>query len=119
MTENELRAYALNLGISATAFNKAKDKVEFVQERWNKTVTVEVAGEEFDIEAKVLKSKKFNDLMAADEDAATEQAMEMLVGAEGLARIEAMATEEDGTVDVAAIGTICGLILSDKNLKNF
>lgn len=119
MSDRELKAYAANLGISGKALDAADDKVEFVSSRWEKKARVTVAGETFEVPAKVVKSKEFIDLLGAGDDAKTEQAMRMLVGEDGMSRIAAMATDDDGTVDVAAVGTICGLILNDRKLKNF
>lgn len=118
MSEAELRAYASNLGIPAKALNAATDKAKFVESRWEKVVTVKVAGESFTIPTKVVKSKGFIDLMAKGEDVATEQALELLIGADGMKKVTDMATDEDGTVDVIAMGTIYGLILNDRKLKN-
>lgn len=121
MSEAELEEYAKALGFTTKAAKGKAAKVDLVTHRREKVATVRALGVDFEIPIKRAHDKRVADLLAKPDrtDAETEEAMCLLLGEEQLAELAQACTEEDGTVDVTAMGVAYVRILTSDALKNF
>lgn len=120
MSDAELVDYARTLGIKAGDVHKAKDKVSLIFNRWEREEEITVYGETFKVKAKTLKDKKFVDLVAAPNatDEQMAEALLILLGEEQVKKLYELCTDEDGTVDINAVGIAFAQIVSSPQLKN-
>ena len=120
MTDAELMEYAQAVGVKQTAMTKAKNKAKLIFDRWEKVVNINVYGYDFEVKTKVLKDKRFVDLVTkenATDDEMTE-ALLILIGEAQLQKLYELCTDEDGTVDIAAIGLAFVRLINSPELKN-
>lgn len=121
MTADELDEYAKVLGFSAKACKTAADKAAMIERRRSRTATVSVLGMDFDILIKRAHDKRVSDAMArvGSSDGAAEEALALLLGDEQMADLVEACTDDDGTVDVDAMGLAYVKIVTSDELKNF
>ena len=121
MDANELDEYAKALGFSAKAAKDRSEKLDMIERRREKVATVRALGIDFDIPIKRAHDKRVSDLLSKPErtDEETEAAMRLLLGDEQLEELTRACTEEDGAIDVMAMGMAYVRILTSKELKNF
>lgn len=121
MSAKELDEYAKSCGIDVARIKSKQDKLRIIAERRERVATVRALGIDFEIPVKRVHDKRLSDLMnkqnMTDEDMT--EAMVMLLGQEQLDELVSACTDEDGTVDVNAMGTAYVRIITAKELKNF
>lgn len=120
MSEAEIIQYAEALGIPKKAIKAANNKAEFVWNRWNQEVTVSAVGLDLKIPAKLLRDKDLINALAnpnLTDDQADKIIMRLLGETQYNALIDAC-TDDEGVVDVVAMGVAFGRILSSHELKN-
>lgn len=123
MTADELAEYAKALGFSVPPSTGAEERLDLIVSRRARTAKVRALGMDLEVKVKALRDKRVTDLMAkpsakfTDEDA--EQFMRMVLGEDQYRRVVAAATEDDGTVDVDALGIVFAKLFTSKELKNF
>ena len=121
MSEAELDEYAKALGFTAKAAPDKSAKIDMITRRREKVVTVSALGIDFDIPVKRAHDKRVADLLTkptrSDEEA--EKAMQLLLGEEQFTELANACIEDDGTVDVEAMGYAYVRILTSDELKNF
>jgi hypothetical protein len=120
MTAEELKEYAIACGIKESVFNKSKDKAGYLHSRWEREVPVTVFGQEFKIKAKTLQDKRFIDLVGSPNptDEQLAEALTLLLGEEQVTKLYDVCTDEDGTVDIVAVGQAFVHIANSPQLKN-
>lgn len=121
MSALELDEYAKSCGINIARFKDKHAKINAINERRERTATVRALGIDFEIPIKRVHDKRLSDLLnnpnASDEDMT--RAMILLLGQEQFDELVSACTEDDGTVDVNAMGVAYVRIISSDNLKNF
>lgn len=121
MGPDELDAYAQALGFSAKAGKTAAAKVKIIEERRARTASVTVIGVQLEIPIKRAHDARVDELLGREgrtrEDVVA--AFDLLLGPEQHAELTRAATDEDGTVDDAALSLAYNALLASKELKNF
>lgn len=120
LSDAELEDYAKALNIPLKALKAANNKAEFLNKRWEQAVTITVFDHEFVIYTKRLRDKRFSDLISKPNpsDLEFEQAIELLMGKEQINELYEICTDDDGTVDTAALAVAFTHILNSPELKN-
>lgn len=121
LSDAELEDYAKALNIPIKALKASKNKAEFLSTRWEQAVTITVFDHEFIIYAKRLRDKRFTDLINKPNpsDLDFEQAIELLIGEDQINELYELCTDEDETIDTAALAVAFARILNAPELKNF
>ena len=121
MSASELDAYAEALGFSARAGRTAEAKIKIIEERRGRTAELSVLGVQLSVPVKRAHDGRFSALL--DKEGRTgddvRDAFKFLLGEEQHAELTAAATDEDGTLDEAAIAYAYNALLGSKELKNF
>lgn len=122
MSLSDIDAYGKACGIDVTGLADKEDKVDYIERRRGRTAEVSVLGMTLTVPVKRLHDKRVSDLLrngrVPSEEAAT-QAMVLLLGEDQYMALVEHCTDEDGTVDVEAIGSVYGKLFFDPELKNF
>ncbi len=119
MSAEELDELARFMGVSIVAAKSAESKARMIEERRSRVARFGVLGIEFEVPMKRVRDKRVSDLLGEKTDAATEEAVRLLVGDEKFAELVAACTDEDGTVDVDAMGYAIAKIMCSDELKNY
>ncbi|WP_165247473.1 hypothetical protein [Adlercreutzia sp. ZJ141] len=120
MSAADLDEYARGIGIETGHAKGIDAKMKLIESRRSRVATIRALGIDFEVPVKRAHDKRVSDLLSGqlrDEDA--EQALLLLLGADQMAELTAACTDEDGTVDVGAIGVAFTKILTSPELKNF
>ncbi len=120
MSDEELAGYMKMLGISSKATKTREAKIELIERRRAKTETIDVLGIPIEVSVKKLRDRRVLDAyQAATTDAQMEAVARQIIGDEQMDALAVAATDEDGTVDVDALGYAIATILTNKKVKNF
>ena len=120
MSDEELAGYMKMLGISSKATKTREAKIELIERRRAKTETIDVLGMPIEVSVKRLRDRRVLDAyQAATTDAQMEAVARQIIGDEQMDALAVAATDEDGTVDVDALGYAIATILTNKKVKNF
>lgn len=119
MSAEELDELARYMGVSIVAAKSAESKARMIQEKRSRVARVGVLGIEFEIPMKRVRDKRVSDLLEKKTDASTEEAVRLLVGDDKFAELVGACTDEDGTVDVDAMGYAIAKIMCSDELKNY
>lgn len=121
MSKSELDEYATMLGIDTSGQKTIATKVALIEKERGKTADVDVLGTTVTIPIKRLHDKRVSDLAAKRPmtDADAETLLTLLIGDEQVQTLYDRVTEDDGTVDVDALGLAMARILGSGDLKNF
>lgn len=120
MTDDELREYGEAIGISMKSAKTTDAALKLIERRRERCAQISVLGIDLVIPVKRVRDKRLTDLMGRDRtDVETEEAMVLLLGQEQFDRLVEVCTEDDGIVDVDALGFAFVKILKSKELKNF
>lgn len=121
MSASELDEYAKSCGIEVSHAKDKQDKLRIISERRERVATVRALGIDFEIPVKRVHDKRLTDLLGkqdmTDEDMT--EAMVMMLGREQFDELVAACTDDDGTVDVNAMGVAYVRIVTSSALKNF
>lgn len=121
MSERQLDAYALVLGIDVSGLATREEKVALIEERRERVADVDVLGMRVAIPVKRLHDKRLTDKLngVAVSDEVLVAILEEIVGPDQMALIEERCTDEDGTVDTDAYALAIAEITNSDELKNF
>lgn len=121
MSKTELDDYARVLGIDASGKKTAAAKVELIEKRRGRTAEVDALGLTLTIPIKRMRDKRVTDLEGrrpmSDEDAT--RLLTLILGDDQMEKLVERATDEDGVVDVDALGLAMARVLASSDLKNF
>lgn len=121
MSAGELDEYAKSCGIEVSHARDKKDKLRIISERRERVAAVRALGIDFEIPVKRVHDKRLTDLLGkqdmTDEDMT--EAMVMMLGREQFDELVSACTDDDGTVDVNAMGVAYVRIVTSSELKNF
>lgn len=121
MSAEEVDEYGRVIGVDTSAARSAEDKVRIIEARRERAATVRALGVDVRVPKKALSDKRVTDLLAKGverSDAETEALMRLLVGDRQMDEIAEAATDEDGTVDNAALALAFVKVLTSDELKN-
>lgn len=121
MSKTELDDYARVLGIDASGKKTVAAKAELIEKRRERTAEVDALGLTLVIPIKRMRDKRVTDLAGkrpmSDEDAT--ELLTLILGDEQMQKLVERATDEDGVVDVDAMGLAMARVLASDELKNF
>ncbi len=117
----ELDEYAKTLGIDAAKAKGAKAKVELIERRRERVAEISALGITVTVPVRRMHDKRITDRLNGRRlsDSQLEKLMRDLLGDEQMDAVIEHVTEEDGTVDVDALGLIIAKIVRSDDLKNF
>lgn len=121
MSKTDLDNYAKMIGLDVSNKKTIPKKVEAIESRRQRVGEIDVLGVHLVIPIKRLQDKRVTDLVGkqsqTDEEAS--ELMMLVLGEEQYQSIIAAATDDDGTVDVIAMGLALATILNSPELKNY
>ena len=121
MGADEIDAYARSIGIATGGARDVEAKIRLVEKRRSRVATVCALGVDLDIPVKRAADMRVTDLLNKEgrtrED--IREAFVTMLGERQYSELVAAATDEDGTVDEAALGFAFNSILDSPELKNF
>lgn len=120
MSDEELEQYARLLGVILDAAHTRDEKIFLVERRREKRVTVTTLGIDFDITIRRVRDKRVSDLLARGNrtDEETDEAIRLLLGDGQYQILLDAVTDDDGVVDVDAMGLAFVRIITADELKN-
>lgn len=121
MDDDELDAYAKALGITVTNLKTAADKIGVITKRRDRMAKLKILGLDLEVPIKRLYDKRVSDVLdkSALTDAESIDLMTLVFGEEQMQMILEACTEDDGTIDVVALGYVFTRVFTDNALKNF
>lgn len=120
MSDADLDGYMKFLGINSKSAKSQEAKIELIERRRAKVETIEVLGIPIEVSVKKLHDRRILDAYnAAKTDADMEGVVRQIIGDEQMEVLAEAATDEDGTVDVDALGYAVATIITNKKLKNY
>lgn len=120
MSEGELNDYAKALGLEAEGAPDAAAKIRLIESKRERIVIISVIGMDFEIPVKRAHDQRIADLvMSNGGDAAVAEALKLMLGDKQFDQLIKACTDDDGTIDVEAIGLAYVKIFSSEELKNF
>lgn len=117
----ELDAYAEALGFSAKAGKTAAAKVKIIEEKRGRAASLSVLGVQLEVPVKRAHDARVDELLGKESRTRADvtEAFTLLLGEAQHAEIVRAATDEDGTVDDAALSYAYNALLESKELKNY
>jgi hypothetical protein len=121
MSDAELERYARACNIDISGIATKEQRVATIEERRERVEEVNILGATLAIPIKRLHDKRLSDLMArgVNSDADAALAATLLLGEEQYAELIERCTDEDGVVDVEAIGCAFVTLFTNDELKNY
>ena len=121
MSKSELDEYAKVIGIDVSGKRTVAQKADAIEKRRERTADVEALGLTLAVPLKRLRDKRVADLASKRPmtDADASELLGLLLGNEQMEALAERATDEDGPVDVDALGLAMARILASEELKNF
>lgn len=120
MSDAELSDYASALGIELAPASTREDKVTLIENRRERVVTVTLLGIPFKVPMKAAHDQRVETLLQrrdrTDED--TFEAMRLMLGDDQTKALIDACTDEDGTIDAAALGVAFVRLITSEELKN-
>lgn len=120
MTLEELGEYAQLLGVATAPAKTVEEAIMLIENKRERIARINVLGCNIEIPLKRAHDKRISDMLSNPNrtDAETEQVLEMLIGKEQMDELTNACTDDDGTVDVNALGFAFVRILTSDELKN-
>ncbi len=121
MSLEQLDRYGEVCGIDVTGRRTKAQKVAAIEQRRERTADIDVLGMTLSVPIRALHDKRVTDMLQS-KDFGDEQATELMLMLLGEEQYEALldrCTDDDGVVDVEAVGFAYGVITSSEELKNF
>ena len=121
MSEKDIDEYASFLGIQLADASSVDEKIALIERRRERCVSIPAMGCTFSIPIKHAHDKRIIDLMEKDHrsDDETYEVMELLLGSDQMAELLSACTDEDGVIDIDALGIAFVKIITSEQLKNF
>lgn len=120
MTAAELDEYGAIIGENVSGMVSLAEKISAIESRRERTHEISLLGAVFVIPARNIRDKRFQDAVTDFRVGPNaEIAAHLALGDEQWERLVDRATDEDGVVDVDALGMAVARILSNPELKNY
>lgn len=120
MSASELDEYGKLIGVATSPGKTATEKARIIDHGRERTASIRVLGIDLEIPIKRTRDKRVSDLLYKDgrTDAETEEVMRLLLGDDQMGEVTRACTDEDGTVDIDALGLAFAKIITSDELKN-
>lgn len=120
MSTEELDRYASVIGVNTSDMPETAEKVSAIMSKRERTHEVMLLGAVFSIPARNIRDKRFSDALSEGfTDASMEAAARIALGDAQWKKLIERATDDDGVIDVDAVGMAVVQILTDPELKNY
>lgn len=121
MSLEQLDQYGQVCGIDVTGKKTKAQKVALIEERRGRVAEVDVLGITLTVPVRALHDKRVTDILdrGGMTEADADWLMTALLGEEQYAQLVERCTDDDGVVDVHAVGVAFGTIVSSPELKNY
>ena len=119
-SDTQIEEYGRRIGVDVTGIDGREAKVAAIMDARQRTAEIDVFGTMVSVPIRAFHDKRVTDRLGKRiTDAQLEKLMRDALGKEQYASIEAICTDEDGVVDVDAMGMALHAILNSDALKNF
>lgn len=120
MGAEELDKYGSIIGVNVSDMPEVSDKVSAIMSARERTHEVRLLGALFHIPVRNIRDKRFQDALSNGfTDASVELAARLALGDEQWEKLVDRVTDNDGVVDVDALGMAIAQIISNPELKNY
>lgn len=121
MSLEQLDQYARACGIDATGKRTKAQKVALIEERRGRVADVDAIGMTLHVPVRAMKDKRVSDLLDRGDltEAEADWLMRALLGEEQYDSVIERCTDEDGVVDVSAVGLVFATLVRSEDLKNY
>ena len=121
MSLEQLDQYARACGIDATGKRTKAQKVALIEERRGRVADVDAIGMTLHVPVRAMKDKRVTDLLDRGDlsEAEADWLMAALLGEEQYQAVIDRCTDEDGVVDVSAVGLVFATLVRSEDLKNY
>ena len=121
MSLEQLDQYARACGIDATGKRTKAQKVALIEERRARVADIDVLGMTLHVPVRAMKDKRVSDLLDRGDltEAEADWLMRALLGEEQYDSVIERCTDEDGVVDVSAVGLAFATLVRSEDLKNY
>lgn len=121
MSLEQLDMYGKACGIDVTGRRTKAQKVALIEERRQRVADVDVLGMTLAVPVRAMRDKRVTDLLDRGglSEAEADLLMTMLLGEDQYAALVERCTDEDGVVDVAAVGLAFATVITSPELKNY
>lgn len=121
MSEGEIDELAKTYGIELAPCKTLEEKIDMLERRRSRSVIVPIFGMDFEIPIKRAHDKRISDIMnnpnGSDSDA--DEVFRLLLGDAQTRKLVDACTDDDGVVDIEAIGLAYVKLIYSEQLKNF
>ena len=117
MSVAELDDYAKAIGIPKLV-GSTEDRIKTISKRRSKKVIIRALGVDWEVPVKAMSDKRVTECVANLNDENGEKVLRIILGEEQFEKLEEVCTEEDGTFDLNALGTVYTKIVTSRELKN-
>ena len=121
MSLEQLDQYARACGIDTTGKRTKAQKVALIEERRGRVADVDAVGMTLHVPVRAMKDKRVTDLLDRGDltEAEADWLMRALLGEEQYDAVIERCTDEDGVVDVSAVGLVFATLVRSEDLKNY
>lgn len=121
MSASELDEYGKVLGIEMAPAKTIEEKIDLIERRRERHVSICALGLDLSIPIKRAHDKRVIDLMEKQDrtDDETYEVMQLFLGEAQFGQLLNACTDEDGTIDINALGLVFVKIITSEELKNF
>lgn len=121
MSLEQLDLYAKACGIDTTAKKTKAQKVALIEERRARVADIDAVGMTLHVPVRALHDKVLNDMLSRGNlsEQEVDWVMTSLLGEDQYRALIEHCTEDDGVVDLEAVGIAFGTIIRSEELKNF
>lgn len=121
MPSAQLDQYMRVCGIDIGGGKTREEKVAAIEDRRSRVAEIDIFGATVSVPIRAVHDKRVTDMLngrkLTDEEAT--RLMVMLLGDEQYDTVLGLCTDEDGVVDVEAVGIAFSLVVNSEELKNF
>ena len=121
MSLEQLDQYGQACGIDVTGKRTKAQKVALIEERRQRMAEIDALGMTLAVPVRAMHDKRVTDLLDRGglSEAEADALMTMLLGEEQYERVVERCTDDDGVIDVNAVGLVFGTLITSKELKNY
>lgn len=121
MAPDEIDVYASLVGANTSGMESLAEKIAAIESTRERTHEIVLLGALFSISTRNIRDKRFQDAIgsSARSDEQAELAARLALGDEQWERLVERATDDDGVIDIDALGLAVARILNNPELKNY
>lgn len=120
MSKTDLDDYAKAINLDISGKKTIEKKVDAILERKERTAEIDVLGITLLIPIKRARDKRVTDILAKTlTDESVSKLLMLLLGKDQMDALTEAATDDDGLIDVDALGLATAKIITSPDLKNY